>query len=136
MEQAINVFFLIQDDEHKEGIPLTEEDPQEDEDLNEVKVNQSKQQTLSSTGNRQRHNFRSWKLHKKTPWVSQFNCPFLRYFPLQRLREPRCNLSLLKVIFFAVVLGRTRISLAMTSIWQYTCTKDTVQIDLNENREN
>jgi len=38
--QAINVFFLIQDDEHKEGIPLTEEDPQEDEDLNEVNVNQ------------------------------------------------------------------------------------------------
>ena len=57
--QAINVFFLIQDDEHKEGISLTEEDPQEDEDLNEVKVNQSKQQTLSTTGNRQKHNFRS-----------------------------------------------------------------------------
>ena len=44
------VFFVIKDDEHKEGIPLTEEDPQEDEDLNEVNVNQSKRYTLSTTG--------------------------------------------------------------------------------------
>lgn len=55
--QAINVFFLIQDDEHKEGIPLTEEDPQEDEDLNEVNVNQSKQYTLSTTGKQTKTSF-------------------------------------------------------------------------------
>lgn len=30
----------ILDDEQKEGISLTEEDPEEDEDLDEVKVNQ------------------------------------------------------------------------------------------------
>lgn len=35
-------FAPSQDDEHEEGIPLTEVDPQEDEDLNEVEVNQSK----------------------------------------------------------------------------------------------
>ena len=49
------LFTSSQDDLHEEGIPLTEEDAQdEDEDLNEIEVNQSKHITDCRAANNSR----------------------------------------------------------------------------------